>query len=269
MRSSRNTSRFALTLIVLAVVGGVVLPGIANAQPTALPNPVGVGVSIGECVADFDDCLTGAAAKAASVVIGAAANSFGTDIVTRGMAAMVSLLTIFFGVWLFVGGMLLNWAFTLGSLTSATFVQTGWSIARDLVNMLFILLLLLIAFATILRYESYGIKQILPRLIVVALLINFSLLGAGIIIDVGTSLGEYFTTGGDNSIEVSANMMSALGVHRTLLVGDSGTVSGAGFLEEVASGQDGWELLVYSLSNLLFVLVATFIFVARYLSLIQ
>lgn len=62
-------------------------------------------------------------------------------------------------------------------------VSKGWTIVRDLCNMFFILVLLLIAFATILRIENYKMKQWLPKLIIMAVLINFSKTICGLIID--------------------------------------------------------------------------------------
>ncbi len=59
----------------------------------------------------------------------------------------------------------------------------GWSQIRDLSNMFFILILLVISFATILRIESYNIKRQLPKLIIMAILINFSKTICGIIIE--------------------------------------------------------------------------------------
>ncbi len=68
----------------------------------------------------------------------------------------------------------------------------GWKIVRDIVNMFFILGLVIISFATILRIETYGIKQLLPKLIIVAILINFSFLACGIIIDASNIPAKYF-----------------------------------------------------------------------------
>lgn len=53
-------------------------------------------------------------------------------------------------------------------------INKGWVIVRDLCNMFFILILLIIAFATILRRESYSAKSLLPKLLIMAVLINFS-----------------------------------------------------------------------------------------------
>ncbi len=59
----------------------------------------------------------------------------------------------------------------------------AWAIIRDFCNMFFILILLIIAFATILRIESYNMKKWLPKLLIMAVLINFSRTIAGLIID--------------------------------------------------------------------------------------
>ncbi len=77
-------------------------------------------------------------------------------------------------------------------LQNAPIVKEGWRILRDLVNMFFVLVLLAIAFATILRLESYGMKSLLPKLIGVALLINFSLIISGVFIDFSGVLTNFF-----------------------------------------------------------------------------
>ena len=71
-------------------------------------------------------------------------------------------------------------------------VKMGWTITRDIVNMFFILALVVIAFATILRIETYGIKTLLPKLILIALLINFSYVICGVIIDATQITAAYF-----------------------------------------------------------------------------
>jgi hypothetical protein len=62
-------------------------------------------------------------------------------------------------------------------------VSYGWTLVRDFSNMFFVLILLIIAFATILRVESYNLKTWLPKLIIMAVLINFSKLICGLFID--------------------------------------------------------------------------------------
>lgn len=59
----------------------------------------------------------------------------------------------------------------------------AWTIVRDFCNMFFILLLLFVAFATIFRVENYSIKKLLPKILIMAILINFSRMICGLIID--------------------------------------------------------------------------------------
>lgn len=83
----------------------------------------------------------------------------------------------------------------MGGFTTSPIVIIGWPIIRDLANMFFALILLVISFATILRIETYGMKQVLWRLVVAALLINFSLVIAGVIIDGSNVLTNFFIRG--------------------------------------------------------------------------
>jgi hypothetical protein len=62
-------------------------------------------------------------------------------------------------------------------------VAAAWPMVRDLANMFVVLGFVVIGIATILRIREYEAKKILIKLIVVALLINFSLLICGIFID--------------------------------------------------------------------------------------
>lgn len=63
-------------------------------------------------------------------------------------------------------------------------VTTGWAFTMGIANLFLIIAFVVIAFATILKMEPYGLKKALPKLIIVALLINFSLLFVKIGVDV-------------------------------------------------------------------------------------
>ncbi len=76
--------------------------------------------------------------------------------------------------------------------TTNDFVLYGWGIVRDFVNMFFILVLVIIGLATALRIEAYKWQKTLPRLVGVALLINFSPLLLGVVIDFANILMNYF-----------------------------------------------------------------------------
>jgi len=72
-------------------------------------------------------------------------------------------------------------------------VEIGWVAIRDICNMSFILILLVIAFATILKVESYNAKKMLPKLLIMAVLINFSKTIFGLIIDFSQVIMLTFT----------------------------------------------------------------------------
>jgi len=70
-------------------------------------------------------------------------------------------------------------------------LRRGWTVFRDLSNMVFIFILVYIAFATILQLSNFNTKRTLAVLIVVALLLNFSFFLTGIVIDISNVLGTF------------------------------------------------------------------------------
>lgn len=66
----------------------------------------------------------------------------------------------------------------------ADIVKLGWNMIRDVANMFFVVILLVIAFGTILGLEQYEWKKTLVKLIMAAFLVNFSNLICQVIIDV-------------------------------------------------------------------------------------
>jgi len=81
-------------------------------------------------------------------------------------------------------------------VTNSGVVDIGWGIFRDLSNMIFIFILLAISIATILGIQPYSAKQLLTKVILVALLINFSLFATKVIIDAANvfTIGFYNAT---------------------------------------------------------------------------
>lgn len=71
-------------------------------------------------------------------------------------------------------------------------VTVGWTFTRDFVNLLFILILVFIGLATILRIQSYQLQKTLPLLIMVALLVNFSGVFVGFIVDMANLVTSVF-----------------------------------------------------------------------------
>lgn len=106
-----------------------------------------------------------------------------------------------------------------GFINSAAVIN-GWVIVRDVCNMFFVLILLIIAFATILQVEEYNYKKWLPKLILMAVLINFSKTICGLLIDAAQIVMLTFV----NSFKdiVGANLTSALGIADWQKISDTG-----------------------------------------------
>lgn len=67
-------------------------------------------------------------------------------------------------------------------------LKATWTILRDLSNMFFILILIWMAFATIFNVGKHRFQDMIYRLLVVAVLINFSLVIGGLVMDAGQVL---------------------------------------------------------------------------------
>ncbi len=74
------------------------------------------------------------------------------------------------------------------------FLDIAWNLMRDTVNMLLIIILVVIAFATMLKREEFGIRKALLPLIAVAILVNFSKVIVGVVVDVSTLIMGVFLT---------------------------------------------------------------------------
>ncbi|MFZ3011601.1 MAG: hypothetical protein WA060_01205 [Minisyncoccia bacterium] len=75
---------------------------------------------------------------------------------------------------------------------NSTFIPTAWGVVRDLSNIFFILILLFIAIKIILDLAGHDAKKMIVKVIVIALLINFSMFFTQVIIDTSNVLALVF-----------------------------------------------------------------------------
>lgn len=96
------------------------------------------------------------------------------------------------------------------NLDSIEAINSGWKNIRDVCNNFFIVLVLVIAVGQILRIPNYN-RQLLPKLLVMAVLINFSKMFTGIFIDFSQIIMLEFANG---LKDISANnvILSAIGL---------------------------------------------------------
>ncbi|MBI4087649.1 MAG: hypothetical protein HY434_02355 [Candidatus Liptonbacteria bacterium] len=104
----------------------------------------------------------------------------------------------------YAAGTITSWFVSLGAwltqfalsltpgLINSTAVTTGFGVTLALANLGFVLAIIIIAIATILRSQTYGVKQILWKLVVAAIFVNFSLVIAGSIVGFSDSLTTFF-----------------------------------------------------------------------------
>lgn len=118
-------------------------------------------------------------------------------------------------------------AASYNDFVNAPAVEKGWVIVRDLSNMFFIVVLLVIAFGTILRIQAYRFQQTLPRFIIWAVLINFSKLIAGVWIDFAQVVTLTFVNAFRDT--AAGNIVDAFGLRDMLTLLHAGTPEAAGF----------------------------------------
>lgn len=145
---------------------------------------------------NFLTSLRGKVADAASGAVSAASNKIGNlgDLVVGSflakmdnvlgiiIGALAKIVTTFEGFLITVLTKILIGVMSYDGFVNAKAVTVGWTLVRDIANLFFVVILLVIAIATILRYESYNVKKLLPKLILMAVLVNFSRTIAGLII---------------------------------------------------------------------------------------
>jgi hypothetical protein len=105
-----------------------------------------------------------------------------------GTGVMLSISLFFFKTVMW-------WASSI-SYTENEVVIQGWLIVRDLANMFIVLGFLIVGIATALRIREYEAQKTLVPLIVIALVINFTRLFCGIVIDASNILMDHFLTAG-------------------------------------------------------------------------
>jgi hypothetical protein len=88
-------------------------------------------------------------------------------------------------------------------------VRSGWHFTSGIANMLIVLILMVIALSFIFKRETFEIKKTLPKLLMVALLINFSLVFVGALVDISNII---FNTILDGNQGLPFQIIDTLGV---------------------------------------------------------
>lgn len=138
------------------------------------------------------------------------------DIIRILVGSIIYLYIYFIGNLLLVIIKILVEVASYNDFVNSAVVLQGWSIVRDISNMFFIIILLAIAFGTILGYEQLNWKQRLPKLLIFAVLINFTRVISGLIIDFGQVIMITFVNGFKDA--AGGNFAELLGIKQLLEV---------------------------------------------------
>lgn len=147
------------------------------------------------------------------------------DVASGVFNAVLSWLSIIPSTLLGMGQALLSWVISptfLGvKMTDNVVVNYGWAITRDLANVFLLLGLVVIGLGIILGIEDYQAKKTLPRLIAIALLINFTLVICGFILDFTNLLMNYLLGAGSLGQGFSNEIQNNLALNASRDLADS------------------------------------------------
>ena len=162
---------------------------------------------------------------------------------------------------------------TLQTLGIIGAITTGWDAMRDLSNILIIGMFVFIAISTILGSKEYGYKKLVSRVLIIAVLMNFSLLFTKLIIDASNFTAYQFykqITGGSQTTtnsgtcatsDIACAFMQPMGItsiYGAWQTGGAGTVVGKA---NVKANDDGWTaLLAGMIGGILLVVVGLVLF---------
>ncbi|TSC72317.1 MAG: Uncharacterized protein G01um101438_635 [Parcubacteria group bacterium Gr01-1014_38] len=206
MPARSRITKWLLLTIVLALTGGGLLAGLtahAEGEKEAIAR-IRASLARGETPSPTGTpAEKGMIAELADRAVGGILAAFNTLLM-----GVLWIYTSMVGIVLFFLGNVLDYILHVAKFADNEWVKDGWKITRDTLNVVFILSLLAIAFATIAGIEGYGMKQLLPRLIVAALLVNFSLAIGGAFINFSniamrTLAGSTATPGSTLSIRLA------------------------------------------------------------------
>jgi len=163
----------------------------------------------------------------------------------------------------------INMATNLEINNANGFINIGWKVLRDIVNIMFIFVLLYIGIMTIVKGFESGTSKMIATVIVVALLINFSLFFTKIIIDSSNIVAVNFYSAIKNAADTDKNGTAWQGIAAVFIekagMGNIFGINNASGISRTAiiiQGLGGSALL---LVLALVIFIASAMFIARYI----
>jgi len=142
---------------------------------------------------------------------------------------------------------LMLWVATYNNFLTQPGVQEGWIVVRDLANMFIVIGVLVIACGTLFKIESYSYKKLLPKLVIAAILINFSKFIMGFLIDISQVIMLTFVNAFKGM--AAGNLIYAIGLDKILAMSTS--------FSSVVLGASGMLTLLGSMLLGIIILIVT------------
>ena len=190
LKSKAKSKILVLGLITLFVLVGLFGSMAKASAQTAPANTVESGSSGGKTIAHYENNKT-----PPPVCFGMSLSGLSLDVPT--CLLNVSQI-IFFSIPAFLlwfVSYVFNFIIYLAlgaAIYSDPFVSSAWAIARDLANLFFILVLLYISIKLILGLGGSEVKKMIARVVIMAMLINFSMFFTKVVIDSSNILALIF-----------------------------------------------------------------------------
>ncbi len=141
----------------------------------------------------------------------------------KGVVTLLAGFLIYLSTWvLSISALLFNWLIENTIIQFGTFygtikvaVETAWTAFRDIANILIIGIFTFVAISIIVGLKEYGQKKMIAHVLIVAVLINFSLLFTKMIIDASNyTAAQIYTAaalGGTNTVGQGGGAVGATG----------------------------------------------------------
>lgn len=188
-----------------------------------------------------------------------------------GLAWFGQLLVWLFGIILWIAGHAFDLSMRISILDfknyagDTVFLREAWAIGRDFANMFFIFIVLYIAIGQMLHLSKIHVREMLTKVLLVAIFINFSFAVPRVIIDASNIATMAFY----NAIVPEADQNGAYGPGGILVsrLSPLENFTGTKFINPVGAppkeiALDTWSIIVNSLGAVVVMLVASFVFFA-------
>lgn len=122
-------------------------------------------------------------------------------------------------------------------------IETGLAITQSFVNMMLVVVLVYIALATILRLAGYETKKVLIWFVIMALLVNFSPVICGVIVDASNISMNYFLSS-DSSTSTSKSVSQGSGMGLNMIAQAKSSLDLGKLWDAVSGGEDARDPMV-------------------------